>query len=134
MSLVDNQELIEEGMKRIGFPAQMPPESLATPNFYRLIEQVSLLKAAAGPYRNVTICKDCSAVHSCPFGARHENAFDHRRVCGACGSRIGFRDVVGRWVSFARAWSPSTWGKGCWAFDFCTSPGRCPEGTKKVSE
>ena len=134
MTAADNQYLIAEGMRRIGFPAGMAPETLTTSNFDRLLEQVNLLKASAGPYRNVVICIDCSAVHDCPHDAKFENAFTHRKVCGNCGARSGFRDVVGRWVSFARTWSPSTWGKGCWVFDFCTSPGRNPDGTKRASE
>ena len=130
MKLKDNMEIQAEALKRIGFPPRMDAAPLTTPNFYRLLEQMTVLKERAGPCENVVICKDCSAVHDCPFGARHENAFDHRRVCGSCGSRTGFRDVVGRWVPFAETWKPWTWGKGCWAFDFCTSPGHQPDGKK----
>lgn len=128
MRLADNFNIQAEALRRIGFHANMPPEHLTTPNFNRLLQEMDALKASAGPFRNVVICLDCSAVHPCPFGADHENAHAHLRVCGSCGSRSGFRDVVGRWISFSRTWHPSTWGKGCWAFEFCTSPGRLSSG------
>lgn len=134
MKLADNMQLQAEAMKRIGFPPSMPAEHLTYPNFNRLIEAMSALKASAGPYQSVAICADCYAVHDCPFGARHENAFHHTKVCRACGNRSGFEDVVGCWISFARFWHLSTWHTGCWAFDFCTSPGRNRDGTLRAGK
>lgn len=120
MKLVDNQHIQSEALKRIGFPKTMDAASLTTANFDRLLRQMDDLKASAGPFQNVVICVDCLKVHDCPFDANFENSFSHRRVCGHCGSRHGFRDVLGRWISFARPWAFWTWGSGCWAFDFCT--------------
>lgn len=119
MKLADNQQIQAEALKRMGFPPAMDASRLTTPNFDRLLLKMDELKASAGPYQNVVICVDCEAVHHCPFDAKFENSFSHRRVCGSCGSRDGFRDVLGRWISFARPWAIWTWGSGCWAFDFC---------------
>ncbi|EJM20189.1 hypothetical protein PMI21_01092 [Pseudomonas sp. GM18] len=120
MILKDNSKIQAEALKRIGFRPGMDASQLTTEKFDRLLQEMDALKASAGPYRNVVICVDCGTVHSCPFDAEFENAFAHRRVCGHCGSRTGFRDVVGRWISFAKPWSFWTWGSGCWGFDFCT--------------
>lgn len=118
MKPLDNQKIQAEALKRIGFPPDMDAASLTTPNFDRLLRQMDQLKASAGPYQNVVICVDCRKVHDCPFDSKFENAFSHRRVCGYCGSRAGFCDVLGRWVSFATTWAIWTWGSGCWVFDF----------------
>ena len=134
MSLVDNAAIQAEALKRIGFPPAMDAASLTTVNFDRLLGQMNALKANAGPYQNVVICVDCSAVRDCPHDAKYENAFIHRKVCGSCGARSGFRDVVGCWIPFSVWWNPTSWGRGCWAFDFCTSPGRAPDGTKVAAE
>jgi hypothetical protein len=120
MKLADNQNIQSEALKRIGLRPDMDASRLTTANFDRLLLEMDALKASAGPYRNVVVCVDCLKVHSCPFDAEFENAFTHRRVCGHCGSRSGFRDVVGRWISFAKPWSFWMWGSGCWAFEFCT--------------
>lgn len=122
MKLVDNSEIHAEAKRQLGIPAGADPAALFGRGFDTYLKTLDAIKSRAGRYQNVVICEDCSSVHNCPFGAFHENAHDHLRVCGSCASRAGFRDVVGCWIPFPSIWwKPSTWGRGCWAFDFRTA-------------
>jgi hypothetical protein len=120
MKLCDNYAIHAEALRRLGYRKGVDPASLTIVKFDRFLEMADSIKLCAGPHQNVVICVDCSAVHDCPHDAQFETAFTYRKVCGSCGSRSGFRDVVGRWVPFSTWWKPLSWGRGCWAFEFCT--------------
>lgn len=121
MRIRDNDSLHAEARRQLGMSGTADPARLSRKEFDRYLERLDIIKSKAWGYRNVVICRECGEVHDCPHDADFENAFTRTKICNSCGSRAGFKDVTGRWVPFSVWWNPASWGRGCWAFDFCTT-------------